>query len=626
MTYEEIKERLTSCEIKLKELKDNKESLNGSKNYNTAINKLTMLKESLKRRLKETQQTGVITTDDEKKAAELAKGGMNVKLTQEQEDSEKSTADKIKALIKMDRAANAATALSRKAAFMKGDTKHGKMDPSAKHGNLRVHTSRPMDPIYEQMSEEKYEAFIRLQDIFEELHSLSTEVHQIMRSDFPSEYRRGDAYGAFDFGTSRNRYDTTFEKILEELEDYDGDEESLDEGFDGSTQLEQVIDGIGYDSFEDFFNDNPGGEEAVIRWIFSIKDFRDRLGMDDEDLYEAKTLTYNDFVRMVRDDMMAGAAPDERPSDEQVKNRAKTYYNDYLRGANVDDLFEGQSKFSEYSNNELAAKVRELSKQRADAASSDKSGLVDGLNKEIEGITRELKKRSQKLKNLSRTDIDESGTGDTPISKMSDQELADYIGSSVAKVKSDRAHAEEIATDMASDQMDEIKTDYMKRRERESDYYVSKKDKPARAYKEPKNDYFARRKKEMQEGDVDAQTDGGDLDIGHQDDEPSMIKKDIYDIINYAAKLYKQLDKYDKYDGEVDFPHWWQSKVVKARDYMSAAQHYLESEEKQPAIDQLALEAQSHPVMIQQRIAHAKKAKAKSKEAEGQMAATKGKK
>ena len=84
--------------------------------------------------------------------------------------------------------------------------------------------------------------------------------------------------------------------------------------------------------------------------------------------------------------------------------------------------------------------------------------------------------------------------------------------------------------------------------------------------------------------------DTGDLDVGHQDDEPSMLKKDLYDIITNAAKLYKQLHKQDQGDGEVDFPHWWQSKVIKAKDYIGAAQHYLEAEEKQPAIDQLALE------------------------------------
>jgi len=87
-----------------------------------------------------------------------------------------------------------------------------------------------------------------------------------------------------------------------------------------------------------------------------------------------------------------------------------------------------------------------------------------------------------------------------------------------------------------------------------------------------------------------AHDEGGDLDIGHQDDEPDMLKQNVYDIATYAAKLYKILDRYDQLDGEVDFPHWWQKKVILARDYISAAQHYLEFEEKQPAIDALALE------------------------------------
>lgn len=90
--------------------------------------------------------------------------------------------------------------------------------------------------------------------------------------------------------------------------------------------------------------------------------------------------------------------------------------------------------------------------------------------------------------------------------------------------------------------------------------------------------------------EAEHETPEDDLDIGHEDDEPNMLKKDLYDIAVNAAKLYKQIHKYDESDGEVDFPHWWQSKVIKAKDYIGAAQHYLEAEEKQPAIDQLALE------------------------------------
>ena len=103
------------------------------------------------------------------------------------------------------------------------------------------------------------------------------------------------------------------------------------------------------------------------------------------------------------------------------------------------------------------------------------------------------------------------------------------------------------------------------------------------------SDEFVKAQQDAQENKAE-DTEGGDLDVGHQDDEPDMLKQYAYDIATYAAKLYKQLDKYDKMDGEVDFPNWWQSKVILAKDYISKAQHYLEFEEKQPAIDQLALE------------------------------------
>ena len=37
-----------------------------------------------------------------------------------------------------------------------------------------------------------------------------------------------------------------------------------------------------------------------------------------------------------------------------------------------------------------------------------------------------------------------------------------------------------------------------------------------------------------------------DLDVGHQDDEPQMLKSDLYRIAKYAAELYKMMDKYDQ--------------------------------------------------------------------------------
>ena len=81
-----------------------------------------------------------------------------------------------------------------------------------------------------------------------------------------------------------------------------------------------------------------------------------------------------------------------------------------------------------------------------------------------------------------------------------------------------------------------------------------------------------------------------DIDLGHQDDEPDMLKASVYRIAQYAAGLYKMLNKYDQMDQEVDFPDWWQEKIHLAADYMDKAKHYLEFEEKQPALDAMIQE------------------------------------
>ena len=84
---------------------------------------------------------------------------------------------------------------------------------------------------------------------------------------------------------------------------------------------------------------------------------------------------------------------------------------------------------------------------------------------------------------------------------------------------------------------------------------------------------------------VDKSQVGEDLDLGHQDNEPHMLKADLYRIGKYAIELYKMVDQFDKMDGEVDFPHWWQSKIIKAKSMLVSAKHYLDFELKEPQID-----------------------------------------
>ena len=76
-----------------------------------------------------------------------------------------------------------------------------------------------------------------------------------------------------------------------------------------------------------------------------------------------------------------------------------------------------------------------------------------------------------------------------------------------------------------------------------------------------------------------------DLDLGHQDDEPHMIKSELYKIAKYSLELYKMVDQFEG-KGEVDFPAWWQSKITKATSMVSSAKHYLEFELTEPAMDQ----------------------------------------
>lgn len=77
------------------------------------------------------------------------------------------------------------------------------------------------DDLKENMS--KGEAVVELNSYMNDLEDISAAVSRIMQQTFPGEHRRGEAYGAFDFGSSRNQFDITFESILDSLAS-EGDE------------------------------------------------------------------------------------------------------------------------------------------------------------------------------------------------------------------------------------------------------------------------------------------------------------------------------------------------------------------------------------------------------------------
>tara|TARA_B100001778_G_scaffold175261_1_gene144199 strand:+ start:1689 stop:3071 length:1383 start_codon:yes stop_codon:yes gene_type:complete len=92
----------------------------------------------------------------------------------------------------------------------------------------------------------------------------------------------------------------------------------------------------------------------------------------------------------------------------------------------------------------------------------------------------------------------------------------------------------------------------------------------------------------LEDGDYDDKDDDDyvneDLDVGHQDDEPGMLKRELARAGQMVQMLYRAIDKYDG-QGEVDFPQWWQSKIIKANDYLDSAFDYLDGEEMVAKID-----------------------------------------
>ena len=75
-----------------------------------------------------------------------------------------------------------------------------------------------------------------------------------------------------------------------------------------------------------------------------------------------------------------------------------------------------------------------------------------------------------------------------------------------------------------------------------------------------------------------------DLDIGHEDNEPQMLKAELARAGQMVQMLYRAVDKYDG-QGEVDFPQWWQKKIIQANAMLDSAFDYIDGKEKVAQID-----------------------------------------
>jgi hypothetical protein len=585
MTYQEIKDRLSKCELALTKIKDGTYSSTSTVDLKKAKTQLEVLKESLTKKLallkeadEEMGDDGFVATDDEGKAEDLAKKGVKVKLTKEQEGIEFS-ADETKVIAK--EVGKALIGALREV----GD-------------EIETVKGRNIEP-------NSFEIYVKYKNDFEDEFSFYITGDTLHLVDFSFDKEIGDVgvkpsgeaivhvdviknnlvkhFKSLNEQGGNDQYlDKLFNIILKYTEDPDDAEKELDnyvsQGYNGfSTPLQanlsrdmefNSLTQQGHD--EETYNREISEEQNPRERYLTLLDMYKRAGRKDREdlkpklekaaeqlgiklqLSEAPEGMYYIEVA-IRDARQAIGILDDKYYKQVMFNGSNVYY---------------------FSDEQTAYDVLE------DFGANDIEVTDTNLDLFAEGQIKEMNPEEMKPGTYAGVPVVVHMHGPETEWKVEFKEKSKFgpAGTTV-----------DYADTIANLKIDEA-SDYSKRRAAERDYQPSKKDKPAKTYKEPSNDYFARRKAEMEEGDVDAQQDGGDLDVGHQDDEPDMLKQYAYDIATYAAKLYKQLNKYDQMDAEVDFPNWWQSKVILARDYISKAQHYLEFEEKQPALDQLALE------------------------------------
>lgn len=459
MTYQEIKDRLSRCELTLEKLKNGNST---SKDVKIKTEKLNLLRESYLKLLKEADK-GIIYTDDEKKAKDLADDGSNVKLTKEQEGV-KFSVDETKAIAKK---VGKAVAMSLKAV--------GDSVTSMKAKNI-------------------------------EENSFDIQVN----------YKGEGPEDTFSFYIT----DDTLH-----LTDFSFDKELTDVGVKPSGEALVNVDVVANELLKHFKSMN----EKV----------------DEKDKPELKKLS------------------------KALKNSVKAHQDQKKA---LDKAINTEGEVSEAPDNMYYIKVKKTDK-------ASQNALQDAV---------ETFHHPVKFADI----VDDDGAGNVIFyihEKDWDPGMEDDImGNGVQIVDTNMPLSEDAEEDAKNDAdyeagwHDDPRQDEDKDKETD-DYgrpYVDPKG--SRTFLEPDEMLPHNRFKKM--------TQKEDTDVGHQDDEPDMLSASAMETAEYAAKLVKKLQKYDQHDGEVDFPNWWQKKLILAREYMSAAYHYLDSEEKQPAIDQLALE------------------------------------
>ena len=294
------------------------------------------------------------------------------------------------------------------------------------------------------------------------------------------------------------------------------------------------------------------------------------------------------------------------------------------------------------SAKELETHIAALSKARAQAASSGKTTLLNSLHRDISKAQKELKKLSTKVE--EEYNVGKGMEKDHDFDAMLKYALTLHVGTPIETLKKVAQDFEDVnyhrevayledAIDMLEAEKDEefedslklfkdevkktirsfnesIEEDYDPDQEQldDEDEIFMPMDDEGRPLEEALNPEVTKavnrlikglaKKYDYSERDAVFAIQAAlkqrgydnvneDLDLGHQDNEPGMLKGDLYKIGKYSMELYQMMDDLEDIDGEVDLPHWWQSKVTTAKNMISGAKHYLEFELREPAIDDM---------------------------------------
>ena len=548
MTYKEIKKRLTKCETILKKVQSN-DNVKPEVDIVKLEEKITFLKESLTKKAIELKLTdlkeqedkgtdGTVSTDDEGEAADLAKKGVNVKLTKEQADI-LFTVEETKAIAK--EVAKSLLAALRDA----GD--------EVASGKIR------------NIEENSFDIFVEYKNDFEDEFSFYIKDDTLHLVDFSFDKEIGEV-GVKPSGEAIVHKDVITNNLVKHFQALNEQEYAKDIEVQADEEEE-------YQKLKNRQNDEMNEAPHQTTYIkIPSADYKNAMSV----------LNANIDPTYVKMDIV----------DNDGDGNVIIYFN--FRAKDAGEFEEDVPAFIHDAAMDLKANGVAVVDASHDLEESKQTVREFGP---MYGSQNTEYNESDDIKRIGEIDDLLQHTDNQEAFYAWDRAANTYLGRGAAQYWADLDPQElELAIDDGEDIIRKYNLEEINEEENDRQKYLRILDMYKRAGRidretlKPKLEKAAKQLGIKLQLNEQGEIEGADVEVGHQDDEPNMLKKDIYDIAVYAAKLYKQLDKYDQMDGEVDFPHWWQGKVIKAREFISSAQHYLEAEEKQPIIDALALE------------------------------------